>query len=157
MLARSLDISRRSGRERETIGVIAIPARPSTRPKPRSSYRGCTLLLVDALNDAHAGGKTSSKPLFLSLCSFFFCRDFSFPVFFAVIYRRRLACNNQLKQQVSSTSSSIPPLSPSSQRLPLPPSRILSSSSDCLRRRSNDGDDGQRLRSHPCEWTMNGA
>ena len=101
MLAHSLDISRRSGREREAIGVIAIPARPSTRPKPRSSYRGCTLLLVDALNDAHAGGKTSSKPLFLSLCSFFFCRDFSFPVFFAVIYRRRLVCNNQLKQQVS--------------------------------------------------------
>ena len=149
-LPRSL--ARHLSSQRETIGVIAIPARPSTRPKPRSSYRGCTLLLVDALNDAHAGGKTSSKPLFLSLCSFFFCRDFSFPVFFAVIYRRRLACNNQLKQQVSTSSSS----SPFSQRLPLPPSLILSSSSDCLRR-SNDGDDGQRLRSHPCEWTMNGA
>ena len=51
--------------------------------------------------------KTSSKPLFnlsssvscLSLCSFFSRRDFSFPVFFAVI--ESIGGGNKLKQQVS--------------------------------------------------------
>ena len=152
-LARSLDISRRRGKQLALSPSLPAPVDRTqateflsrVHPPPRrcAKRRPCRRENIIQAWQIHY----SSLSLFVFLLPRFFISCF---------FRGHLSAALGLQQPTQTTGIN-QFIHPSSLSLfSAPPSRILSSSSDCLRR-SNDGDDGQRLRSHPCEWTMNGA